>query len=114
MTPCSIRAGRSADSGNGRHWDEINTEVPCPIRFTNEELRAHDRDGAGWNETAEFWASLEGFANRDGWTTHENFEAALDLFSQLRDQGLHSLDDDERSEFEKQTRWAARKSLGTP
>lgn len=91
------------------HWNEINPDVACPIRFTEEDLETHTRDGVGWNETADFWASLEGFVARDGWTTHQNFEQALKMFGQLRDQGLDSLKGEERREFEKQTRWAAKK-----
>ena len=48
--------------------------------------------------------------HRDGWTSNGNFEQALELFVQLRDQGLLDLEGKERSEFEKQTRWATRKT----
>ncbi|KAL9611874.1 MAG: hypothetical protein Q9167_003488 [Letrouitia subvulpina] len=74
------------------YWDEISTEDFCPIKFTVEELEAHARDGVGWNETADFWTSLEGFVNRDGWTTNENFERAVELFAQLKDQESDSLE----------------------
>ncbi|KAH9217470.1 kinase-like domain-containing protein [Leptodontidium sp. 2 PMI_412] len=30
-----------------RHWNEINTEIPCPIEFTDEEKKAHLRDREG-------------------------------------------------------------------
>ncbi|KAH6723680.1 kinase-like domain-containing protein [Leptodontidium sp. MPI-SDFR-AT-0119] len=92
-----------------RHWNEINTEVPCPIEFTDEEKKAHLRDGEGWNENADFWDSLQGFVHRDGWTSNENYEQALEIFAQLREQGLQSLSGEERSAFEESTRWAARK-----
>jgi hypothetical protein len=48
--------------------------------------------------------------HRDGWTSNENYEAALEMFAQLREQGLQNLTGDERSVFEKQTRWAVGKS----
>lgn len=91
------------------HWNEINTEIPCPIEFTDEEIQAHLRDGEGWNENADFWDSLQGFVHRDGWTSNENYEQALEMFAQLREQGLQSLSGEERSAFEESTRWAVRK-----
>ncbi|KAF2756096.1 hypothetical protein EJ05DRAFT_502559 [Pseudovirgaria hyperparasitica] len=92
-----------------RHWNEINTEVPCPIKFTDEELEAHLRDSEGWNELADFWDSLQGFVHRDGWTTNENYPQALEMFAELREQGLQSLSGDERLAFEESTRWAVKK-----
>lgn len=71
-------------SKNRSHWNEIDSEVSCPITFTDEELRAHYRDAEGWNERADFWDSLEGFVHRDVWTSNENYEKALELFAQLR------------------------------
>ncbi|KAF2460374.1 phosphotransferase family protein [Lineolata rhizophorae] len=91
------------------HWDEIKREIPCPIHFADEELQTHARDAESWNEDADFWASLEGSVHRDGWTSNENYERAIDLFARLRAQGMQNLDGEERSKFEKQTRWAARR-----
>ncbi|KAF2235720.1 hypothetical protein EV356DRAFT_522818 [Viridothelium virens] len=93
-----------------RHWNEINKEVPCPIEFTDEEIRAHQRDGEGWNENADFWDSLQGLAYRDGWTSNENYDQALEMFAELREHGLQKLSGEERLEFERRTRWAIRRS----
>ena len=58
-----------------RHWNEFNnTGEPCPFTFAPEEIKTHIRDGDGWNENADFWASLEGFVRSDGWISNENFE----------------------------------------
>ena len=92
-----------------RHWSEIHPDIPCPIEFTDEELKAHLQDGEGWNETADFWDSLQGFVHRDGWTARENYGDALDMFAQFREQGLQSLEGEEREAFEECTRWAVRK-----
>jgi hypothetical protein len=92
------------------HWNEINTSIPCPIEFTDEELKAHLQDGEGWNENADFWDSLQGFVHRDGWTSNENYEPVLEMFAQLRDEGLQSLSGEERLSFYESTRWAVRKS----
>jgi hypothetical protein len=91
------------------HWSEIKPETPCPIEFTEEEIKAHLEDEEGWNETADFWDSLQGFVHRDGWTSNENYEQALEMFAQLREQGLQNLSGEELSAFEESTRWAVRK-----
>ncbi|KAF1840944.1 uncharacterized protein K460DRAFT_347404 [Cucurbitaria berberidis CBS 394.84] len=92
-----------------RHWNEFSTDIPCPIEFTDEEIKAHLLDGESWNENADFWDSLQGFVYRDGWTSNENYEQALEMFAQIREQGLQSLSGEERSAFEERTRWAVRK-----
>jgi hypothetical protein len=92
------------------HWEEINKDIPCPINFTQEEIEQHLADGEGWNDVADFWDSLQGFVHRDGWTSHENYEQALEMFAQLREQGLQNLTGEELAAFEKSTRWAVRKS----
>ena len=43
------------------HWDKINSQVPCPISFTDEELETHYRDGDGWNEQADFGTRWTGW-----------------------------------------------------
>jgi hypothetical protein len=86
---------------------DINT--PCPIHFTEEDIQNHMRDGEGWNEQADFWDGLEGFVARDGWTSTERYEEALELFAELRDDGLKQFTGQEREDFEKQTRWAKEK-----
>ncbi len=92
-----------------RHWDELGFNTPCPIHFTEEELQAHYRDGEGWNERADFWDSLAGFVSRDGWTSNETYDQALEMFAELREEGLKNLTGKERVDFEAQTRWAERK-----
>ncbi|KAJ8070008.1 hypothetical protein OCU04_000411 [Sclerotinia nivalis] len=92
-----------------RHWDELGLNTPCPIQFTEEELQAHYRDGEGWNERADFWDSLAGFVSRDGWTSNETYDQALEMFAELREEGLKNLTGKERADFEAQTRWAERK-----
>ena len=96
---------------NGSHWDEISSQIPCPINFTDEELETHYRDGEGWNEQAEFWDSLEGLVHRDGWTSKENYNQALQVFAQLREEGLQNLTGEELREFEQQTWWASKNQL---
>ncbi|PSN61842.1 hypothetical protein BS50DRAFT_603955 [Corynespora cassiicola Philippines] len=91
------------------HWREINPDIPCPINFTDEDIKAHLRDGEGWNENADFWDSLQGFVGRDGYTSNEYHDQALEMFLQLREQGLQTLSGEEWEAFEKNTRWAVKK-----
>lgn len=93
-----------------RHWDELGCNIACPIHFTEEELQAHYKDGEGWNERADFWDSIAGFVSRDGWTANETHDQALDMFAELREEGLKNLDGKEREDFEAQTKWAQRRS----
>jgi hypothetical protein len=76
--------GTANNIGNGSHWNEINTDVPCPISFTDEELESHLQDGEGWNERAEFWDSLEGFVRKDGWTANEDYDRAGNVCTTTR------------------------------
>ncbi|OBT78357.1 hypothetical protein VF21_02169 [Pseudogymnoascus sp. 05NY08] len=90
-----------------RHWHEMGFDVPCPIHFSEEDIQSHMRDGEGWNEQADFWDGLEGFVSRAGWTSNETYEEALNMFAGLREEGLKQMTGDERSDFEKRTRWAS-------
>lgn len=91
------------------HWEELETGVECPIRFSPSELRTHDEDAQSWNENADFWSSLDGFVSRDGWTSLENYQDAPRFFQQLRDQGLSQLSASDLVDFELQSRWATEK-----
>lgn len=78
------------------------------MQFTNQEIKAHDRASSGWNESADFWASLEGFVSRDGYTSKENFDEAMKLFRGLREAGLMQSNGRELAQFEEGSRWVER------
>jgi len=86
------------------------TKIPCPMKLTDEELKAHVLDGEYWNENADFWDLLQEFMRRDERAANENYEHALEIFAQFRDLGLQSLSGEEWSGFEGTTHWAMRKS----
>lgn len=94
-----------------RYWDELSTDISCPIHFTAEELQDHAKDGQGWNDVQEFWDSVSSLVARDGWTSLDNYAQARLLFTELRDNGLKTLEGEERDAFERETRWA-QPSLG--
>lgn len=64
---------------------------------------------SGWNERADFWDSIARLVSRDGWTSNETYGQALEMFAELREEGLKSLTGVERVRFEAQTRWAERR-----
>lgn len=72
--------------------------MPCPVSFTEEDIKAHLKDGEGWNEIADFWDSLQDFVHRDGWNSNEHYEQAFEIFAQLREEGLKSRTGEDREE----------------
>jgi hypothetical protein len=90
-------------------WNQLDTDIECPIQFSAEELAAHSEESGAWNETTEFWSSLDGLVSRDGWTSLENFEKAKAFFEELREEGLKQLSGQELAEFEASSRWVVGK-----
>lgn len=88
-----------------RHWDEISPDTPCPINFTAEEIEQHHRDGEGWNECADFWGRMQGFVTRDGWTANEDYDRALEVFTEIKDSARETFSAKQWVEFDKATRW---------
>ncbi|RDW61118.1 aminoglycoside phosphotransferase family protein [Aspergillus mulundensis] len=88
-----------------RYWGEMGLEGPCPIHFTEDELRLHAEEGDGWNEVQDFWESVSFIVSRDGWTPNDRYGDALTLFTELRETGLKSMVGKEREDFERQTNW---------
>ena len=43
--------------------------------------------------------------NDEGYTSHENFQTGKDILLSLRENGLNTMAEEDRVEFEKQTRW---------
>ncbi|PGH18242.1 hypothetical protein AJ79_00581 [Helicocarpus griseus UAMH5409] len=86
-----------------RHWHKIGTAKQCPYHFTDDDIRRHREDAEGFNETQDFWDSLEGKVDRSGWAANEDFDDAVDSFLRLRKVGLDKLNGEERKDFESQT-----------
>lgn len=84
-------------------------DFPCPIHFTEDELRIHAEEGEGWNEVQDFWESVSGIVSRDGWTPHDLYDDALALFSELREMLLQSMVGKDKEDFERQTQWTKRR-----
>lgn len=91
-----------------RRWDGLETGLECPIQFSPSELRDHDEDAKSWNENADFWSSLDGSVSQDGLTSLENYQDALRVFQELRDQGLNQLSGSDLVDFEQQSRWVTK------
>ncbi|KAE8155153.1 phosphotransferase family protein [Aspergillus avenaceus] len=88
-----------------RDWDKLGFDFPCPIHFTEDELRIHEEESEGWNDVQGFWNTVSNLVARDGWTTHEDYDEAVALFAELREIGLKSMVGKQKATFEKQTRW---------
>lgn len=103
---CCSRSLTSLLTITARHWEELQTGVPCPIRFSSEEIDAHNRVSADWNKKADFWTSLEGFVGRDGYTANEDYERGRTFFQELLEEGLPHLSRSEQEEFAELVPWA--------
>ncbi|KAL6233114.1 hypothetical protein BDW75DRAFT_232219 [Aspergillus navahoensis] len=88
-----------------RYWRELGFDFPCPIHFTEEELRTHVEESEGWNDVQEFWNSVANIVTREGWTPNHLYNDAVTLFAELRDTGLKTMTGKEREDFKKQTQW---------
>ena len=86
----------------------MNIDKPCPIQFTQDELKSHAEDADGWNEVQDFWDSVENLVDRDGWTSKDQYDDAVALFSELRQHGLKVMIGKEKEQFDSQTRWVDR------
>jgi hypothetical protein len=91
---------------SSRYWKELGFDGECPIHFSEDELRSHLEDGEGWNDVKDFFELIQHLVERDGWTRNETYDAAVALFSELRQEALQGMKGKEREEYEKATRWA--------
>ncbi|KAL4897301.1 kinase-like domain-containing protein [Aspergillus ambiguus] len=94
-----------------KYWNELGFNFPCPIHFTEDELRIHSEESEGWNDVQDFWDSVSFIVSQDGWTPKNLYNDALALFSELRETGLKSMTGKEREDFKKQTQWVERPEL---
>lgn len=67
-----------------RYWHKLGYDFPCPIHFTEEEIRIHGEEGEGWNEAQDFWDAVAHIVSRDGWTPNHLYNNAAAL---LQDYG---------------------------
>ena len=74
----------------GRKWDSLEYSIKCPLDFSPEEIQKHYEDGEGWNEIQDFWDSLSEIMGRDGWTSHETYDKAKSIYSQILIKGSSS------------------------
>ncbi|KAL5330751.1 hypothetical protein ACEPPN_000272 [Leptodophora sp. 'Broadleaf-Isolate-01'] len=106
-----VKASRQVERSLVQYLYGAKTKKKNPL-LTNiidiPQRTNHMRDGEGFNEQADFWDRLEGFIARDGWTSNERYEEALEMFASIREEGLKQLTGEERLDFEKQSRWAQR------
>lgn len=68
-----------------RYWNNLAPDLPCPIHFTEDELKQHLEDAKGRNEMQGFWGALSHIVMRDGWTHNEQYDDAVAIFKELRE-----------------------------
>ncbi|EZF73891.1 hypothetical protein H105_04230 [Trichophyton soudanense CBS 452.61] len=88
-----------------RDWPRIFETGECLYHFSPEERSEHSEESKGYSAAQAFWEMLQSRVQSDGWTTVEDFDDAVEYFSQLREAGLASLEGEERDEFEASTRF---------
>ncbi|GFN20339.1 phosphotransferase family protein [Aspergillus tubingensis] len=68
-----------------KNWASLKHPTKeCPITFTPSEIHQHHQDSEGWNEVQDFWDAMSGILGRDGWTSHQTYEQAVSIYSQLQ------------------------------
>jgi hypothetical protein len=95
----------------GKVIAKLGFYFPCPIHFTEDEVRIHSEESEGWNDVQDLWNLVSLIISRDGWTLKHLYSDALALFSGLRETGLKSMTGKEREDFKKQTQWVVRPNL---
>ncbi|KAI9368462.1 hypothetical protein BJX61DRAFT_537232 [Aspergillus egyptiacus] len=80
-----------------KYWKQLGYDFPCPIHFTQQEIRLHEDESEGWNDVQDFWESVSGIVSRDGWTPTELYDDSL--------ASLRSLVGKQREDFKRQTQW---------
>ncbi|KAI1962958.1 Phosphotransferase enzyme [Ophidiomyces ophidiicola] len=88
-----------------RRWDQFNLKTSCPYHFSDTDIEQHLKAGENFNASQDFWESLDGIVGRDGFTWHDYFDAAVDLFAEFRKMGLKDLSGKDREEFDYWTHW---------
>ncbi|PNS16412.1 Altered inheritance of mitochondria protein 9, mitochondrial [Sphaceloma murrayae] len=83
--------------------------------WEEDELAEHAAESEGYDDNANFWASISDLAGRGGFVLQEDYDHALEMFRKLREEGLRSLEGVEREQLEQATTWAIRnEDVGGP
>lgn len=65
----------------GRIVKEKSLNMPCPLSFTEEEIKKKRQQAQEWaNVYSEFESLRAGIAGKDGWVSHDEYEEAMRLF----------------------------------
>lgn len=68
-----------------RGWDQIierrGMKIPCPISFTEDEIRNAGQEAHAWADAYGKFESLRtSIAGKEGWVSHDNYEEAIQNF----------------------------------
>lgn len=83
---------------NGIMQRDDGTVPPCPLSFTDDEAEATMKIQINLEEVDSMLGPIrEGLAiNSDGWTSHDQYDAAMALAKQLKQEALEMSDEHER------------------
>ncbi|RAK82140.1 aminoglycoside phosphotransferase family protein [Aspergillus fijiensis CBS 313.89] len=90
-----------------KHWEEMGFGFPCPVHFTEDELRVHDEETIGWNNIQGFWDAISPSVARDGFVHSDMYEEAAHMFKYVRNWGLEHVTGKVKERFEHATLMAA-------
>jgi hypothetical protein len=94
-------------------WNYFDTDVPCLLRFSGEEIKRHGEEAETLNKSQDLRKRLGGVLTQ-GYTADETLDEAVAMLKEMRELGLESL---EGGLFERETRWvgelgAEKQSIG--
>ncbi|RAH43212.1 phosphotransferase family protein [Aspergillus brunneoviolaceus CBS 621.78] len=87
--------------------DKMGFGFPCPLHFTEDELRVHDEETIGWNNIQGFWDVISPLVARDGFVHSDMYEEAAHMFKYVRNWGLEHVTGKVKERFEHATLMAA-------
>ena len=81
-------------------WNDLVGEHPCPISFTDEEVRVATQESEEWNEAAEVLATIRKSLGIDeeGGTDHDNYDRACVFNREWRMQMLKETKPEEQEQ----------------
>ena len=81
-------------------WKDLVEEHPCPISFTDEEVKSNTKESEEWSEAAKDIDKIETYLNVDGQggVEPENYDLAVALNNEFRLQMLKAAKEEEKAQ----------------
>ncbi|KAF1951434.1 hypothetical protein CC80DRAFT_519375 [Byssothecium circinans] len=72
-----------------REWEHFGVNESCPYHFTEEEIERHYKETDTFNESQEFWKSVNQVLTDEGYTSNDTYEQAqeiVEVMERIQDQ----------------------------